>query len=68
MCPPRSRINLLVTTNTMNLLVFVIVGALVVHDLRVSNRIHPATLWGGIAEGMAVAITITMARSGVAAS
>ena len=124
--PPRPRIDILVTTNTMNLLVFValvsvavykranpqthkrllliaslaIIGPAVgpdrmfgfflqsfmpftlpialffwlvlvvimgIYDVVVSGRVHPATLWGGLAKAAAVATTITLAQTGLAA-
>jgi len=45
-----------------------LIGALVVYDLWVLGRVHPATAWGGAAKATAAAATVVLVNSGGAAS
>lgn len=45
-----------------------LVGALVVHDVWRSGRVHAATAWGGGAKAAAVAITLALVHAGGAAA
>ncbi len=43
------------------------VGALIVHDLRTLGRVHPATAWGGGAKAISTAVVLALFNSGAPA-
>jgi hypothetical protein len=45
-----------------------LVGAMFVHDMASSGRVHPATAWGTAAKATGVGITLAMVHSGAAAA